>query len=73
VDEILLERRKELYGEFGVDFLDIKRRQLRLTRTGNHPQAFKFDFEPNAPELLLKIPESEIDANEQIEPVDQNL
>lgn len=72
IDEILVERRKELYGEFGVSFLDIKRRQLPLIRTGNHRQAYKFEFPANAPELILKIPQAEIDSNNSITDADQN-
>ncbi len=72
IDEILIERRKELYGEFGVHFLDIKRRQLPLIRTGNHPPAFMFQFPANANEFILKIPQNEIDANENISDQDQN-
>jgi hypothetical protein len=72
IDEILLERRKELYGELGIDFLDIKRRQLPLERTGNHPAAYRFSFEPNDNRLILKIPQNELDTNDNIGPNDQN-
>lgn len=72
IDEILVERRKELYGEFGVSFMDIKRRQLPLTRTGNHREAYMFDFPANADELILRIPQREIDSNDFITEADQN-
>ena len=72
VNEILLERRKELYGELGVNFLDLKRRQLPLVRTGNHPAAFRFTIPANDPRFILKIPQREIDANDTIGPQDQN-
>ncbi|WP_266366679.1 RagB/SusD family nutrient uptake outer membrane protein [Tellurirhabdus rosea] len=72
IDEILLERRKELYGELGIQFLDVKRRQLPLVRTGNHSPAFKFNIPANDPRFVLKIPFREIDANPNINPEDQN-
>ena len=72
IDEILLERRKEMYGEVGVGFMDIKRRQLPLTRTGNHPEAYKFNFPANSDEFILRIPQREIDSNENINESDQN-
>ena len=72
IDEILVERRKELFGEIGVSFIDTKRRQLPLTRTGNHPDAYKFDFPANSDEFILRIPQGEIDSNENINEADQN-
>jgi starch-binding outer membrane protein, SusD/RagB family len=35
VEEVLLERRKELYAELGTDFFDMKRYQKGMLRTGN--------------------------------------
>ena len=72
IDEILVERRKELYGEIGVSFMDIKRRQLPLTRTGNHPEAYKYDFPANSDEFVLMIPDLEINSNDMINESDQN-
>lgn len=72
IDEILVERRKELFGEIGVSFIDTKRRQLPLTRTGNHPDAYKFDFPANSDQFILRIPQGEIDSNENISEADQN-
>ncbi|WP_128545290.1 RagB/SusD family nutrient uptake outer membrane protein [Larkinella soli] len=72
VSEILLERRKELYGELGINFLDLKRRQLPLVRTGNHSAAFKFNIPANDPRFIMKLPKTEIDANDAIGPQDQN-
>ncbi len=72
IDEILVERRKEMYGEIGVSFLDINRRQLPMVRTGNHPDAYRFNFPANSPEFILKIPQAEIDSNENISESDQN-
>jgi hypothetical protein len=72
IDEILVERRKELYGEIGVSFLDIKRRQIPLERTGNHPEAYKFNFPANSENFILRIPHREIDSNVNITESDQN-
>jgi hypothetical protein len=72
INEILLERRKEFYGELGIDFLDIKRRQLPLVRGGNHPPAYQFSFAPNDDRLNLKIPQNELDTNDAISEADQN-
>jgi hypothetical protein len=72
INEILLERRKELYGELGISWLDIKRRQLPLVRTGNHPAAYRFSFPANDPRLITKLPQNEIDTNENISESDQN-
>jgi hypothetical protein len=72
INEILLERRKEFYGELGLDFLDIKRRQLPYVRGGNHPTAYKFSFPANDNRMNLKIPQAELDTNEFISEADQN-
>ena len=72
IDEILLERRKELYGELGINYLDIKRRQLPLRRSGNHSAAFRFNIPANDPRFIIKLPQREIDANDAIGPQEQN-
>lgn len=72
INEILLERRKEFYGELGLDYLDIKRRQLPLVRGGNHSAAYKFSMPANDNRLILKLPQREIDTNDQISDADQN-
>lgn len=36
VEEVLVERRKELYGEIGVEFFDLKRYKRPMVRNGNH-------------------------------------
>ncbi|WP_456460488.1 RagB/SusD family nutrient uptake outer membrane protein [Reichenbachiella sp.] len=72
VDEVLMERRKELFGE-GFRWNDIKRRQLPFKREGDH--WVTFDFNANDPDnyrLTYPIPQSEIDANTMINEVDQN-
>ena len=73
IDEILLERRKEFYGELGLDYLDAKRRQRALTRTGNHPAAYRFTIPANDNRFILKIPQKEFDSNKTLNPAtDQN-
>lgn len=76
INEILLQRRIELWGE-GFSLLDIKRLKLPLNRpsgAGNHQAALAitFDMPAEDPKWLWKIPQSEIDANDAIEPGDQN-
>lgn len=72
IDEILYERRKELYGEIGVGFLDIKRLGLPLVRSVGHPILYRFNFPPHSNLYTLKIPQAEIDANESLTEADQN-
>lgn len=72
VEEILLERRKELFGE-GFRWNDIKRRSLSFKREGDHWA--KFDFGANDADyfrLTFPIPQSEIDANSKISQSEQN-
>ncbi|WP_299101788.1 RagB/SusD family nutrient uptake outer membrane protein [uncultured Winogradskyella sp.] len=66
IEEILVERRKELYAELGVEWFDAKRLRRGITRDGNH-RVF-FDVPADGNEYRLKIPEAEIDANDFIEP-----
>lgn len=72
INEILLERRKELYGEIGVSFLDIKRLGLPYQRSAGHPQIYRLSFPANSPVFTLKIPQVELDANKSLTPADQN-
>jgi len=73
IDEVLMERRKELFGE-GFRWNDIKRRNLPFKREGDH--WVKFDFGPNDADyyrLTFPIPQSEIDANSKLSQEDQNM
>ncbi|SKA38261.1 SusD family protein [Chitinophaga eiseniae] len=70
INLILLERRKEMYGEAGVYYFDLKRYQRDLVRTGNHP--YILNVPAADPRWLVQIPLSEIDANDKINPEDQN-
>lgn len=73
INEILLERRKELYGELGIDWLDAKRLQLPIDRrNSNHPVPYNYLIPANDPRLNLKIPQAEIQANKSLSAQDQN-
>jgi starch-binding outer membrane protein, SusD/RagB family len=65
IDEIHVERRKELYGE-GFALLDIKRLQKPLVREGNHT-AVLGTTPANSNLFIHQIPQTEIDANPKIE------
>lgn len=72
IDQVLLERRKELFGE-GFRWLDIKRRQLSFIRTGDHWVTYSFTAQdPDYFRLTFPIPQSEIDANDALDNLDQN-
>jgi len=64
-EEILLERRKEMYGEFGVEWFDAKRLQRGIVRDPNH--RIVLTLTPNDKRFFLKIPQAEIDANDNID------
>ncbi|MEO6489033.1 MAG: RagB/SusD family nutrient uptake outer membrane protein [Ferruginibacter sp.] len=78
VDEILLQRRIELWGE-GFSLMDIKRLNQGLNRptgAGNHGAP---NFNPGPlttgamdPRFLFRIPKRELDNNENMTPADQN-
>lgn len=73
IDEVLMERRKELFGE-GFRWNDIKRRNLPFKREGDH--WVKFDFGPDDADyfrLTFPIPQSEIDRNSKFSQEDQNI
>ncbi len=72
LQEILLERRKELIGE-GFRWNDIKRRNLPFVREGDH--WVKYNFTSNDADyyrLTYPIPQTEIDVNTNINPEHQN-
>lgn len=76
IDEILLQRRIELWGE-GFALLDIKRLKQPLNRPtgeGNHTVSMATIFEIPAedPTFLFRIPQREIDANDKLTAADQN-
>lgn len=64
LEEILLERRKELYCENGVEWFDAKRLRRPITRTGNHRVSIaNTSLTADDKRFYLKIPQAEIDAN----------
>ncbi len=65
LDEILLERRKELYGELGVEWFDAKRYRLPINRDPVHRVVVNVPVDSEL--LFLKIPQKEIDANPNID------
>ena len=67
IEEILVERRKELYGEMGVEWFDAKRLRRGITRTGNHRVGSAANLKPDDKKFFLKIPQKEIDANDFID------
>lgn len=66
-EEILVERRKELYAETGVEWFDAKRLRRGITRTGNHRIKDAASLAPDDKRFFLKIPQEEIDANINID------
>ena len=66
-EEILVERRKELYAETGVEWFDAKRLQRAITRSGNHRVGAQASLTANDKKFFLKIPQPEIDANPNID------
>lgn len=70
INAILLERRKELFAEIGTEFFDLKRYQRPLQRGGNHWSIVSIPV--NDKRWLFQIPQSEVDANPNIEEGDQN-
>lgn len=67
LEEILVERRKELYAEIGIEWFDAKRYRRGITRTGNHRVGASASLLPDDKRFFLKIPQAEIDANENID------
>ncbi len=61
LDEILLERKKEFYGEFGPQWFDAKRYSLPINRNNIHRVPINIPADDNL--LFLKIPQTEIDNN----------
>lgn len=66
IEEILLERRKELYGEIGTEFFDLKRYNKPLVRDGNHNISHMVTIPAGSPKWLFQIPQSEFDRNPNI-------
>lgn len=71
INEILQERWKELYGEQGVQYFDLKRYQRPLDRDGNHWSSV-MHVDPTSNKWVWQLPQSEMDANKSLSPADQN-
>jgi hypothetical protein len=74
IDEILLQKRIELWGE-GFAWFDMKRtgKSLERTYTGSNHVAFGLkDFSSTDKEFLFQIPEAELQNNLNINAEDQN-
>lgn len=65
LDEILLERRKELYAELGVEWFDAKRYRKPINRDALH--RIPINVPADSELFWLKIPQAEIDANPNID------
>lgn len=69
LEEILTERKKELYGEIGVEWYDAKRLRRGLPRDSWHRVNLANNpMLPDDKRFFLKIPQAEIDANPNIDP-----
>jgi hypothetical protein len=71
VDEVLLERRKEFYGELGLGFFDLKRHNQGLVRTGPN-QRWPITVPAGDSRWTQLIPQDEIDKNPLMSESDQN-
>ena len=76
MDEILFQRRVELWSEGMGRAFDLRRLNLGYTREyagTNHPSAAQLTMEPGDPLLVTLIPQREFDSNDQMDMVaDQN-
>ncbi|MHA6696854.1 RagB/SusD family nutrient uptake outer membrane protein [Chryseobacterium sp. A301] len=69
LEEILTERKKELYGEIGVEWYDAKRLRRGLPRDAWHRVNLANNpMMPDDKRFFLKIPQAELDANPNIDP-----
>jgi hypothetical protein len=76
IDEILVERRKELFMENGVEWFDAKRLGKGIPRDGNQRlkgpnnaagAGVTFDLQAHDLRFIMKVPQAEIDANPLID------
>ena len=66
-EEILTERKKELYCEFGVEWFDAKRLRRGIVRDSWHRLNMSANpLKPDDKRFFLKIPQAELDANPNI-------
>lgn len=69
VEDILVERRKELYGE-GFAWFDLIRNLKPVHREGDHPR--KPEIPARSWKFILQIPTGEFNSNKSLTPADQN-
>lgn len=69
VNDILLERRKELYGE-GFAWFDMIRTGTGLARTGDHPRII--NYPARSWRLIFQLPTAEFTSNTALTSADQN-
>ncbi|MEG2494095.1 MAG: RagB/SusD family nutrient uptake outer membrane protein, partial [Mucinivorans sp.] len=75
IENILVERRKELYGEIGVEYFDLYRLRRPLVRSGNHDDVKLFTVpsaETNPEMWMLQIPQQENQSNPNNSEKDNN-
>lgn len=66
-EEILTERKKELYGEMGVEWYDAKRLRRGIARDPWHRVNMASNpLKPDDNRFILKIPQAELDSNPNI-------
>jgi len=70
INEILVERRKELYAEMGVEYFDLKRYQRGLVRNGIQWSLLNIAATDNR--WRWQIPQTEMDNNKSLTSADQN-
>lgn len=70
INAILTERVKEMFGENGGIYFDLKRLQLPLVRNGNHPNIV--NIPASDARWNMKLPQKEIDSNQSLSSADQN-
>lgn len=72
-DEVLFQRRVELWTEGMGRRFDQRRLNLGFTRAGsNHTAQANATFQPGAPIFVYFLPQSELDANSSLTSADQN-
>ena len=67
LEEILVERRKELYAEIGVEWFDAKRYEEGLLELETIELEELLALTPDDKRFFLKVPQAEIDANDNID------
>ena len=78
IEEILVERRKELVGEVGVEYFDCYRLNRPMNRTGNQPSSVRFTIPQQTdakgtPLWTLQIPRTEAVSNPAIDDSPESL